>query len=292
VHMSHSSTDTSIIIKANGDREPFVRDKLLRSLRRSGASDDVAERITTRIEQSITSGDRTVDIYRRAFRELRDTAPVPAVAARYSVKRALLELGPSGYPFEHFVSELFREMGYTVETGIEVMGVCVPHEVDVVAENEHELLMGEAKYHNAAGLVSDVKVALYVDARFQDIERRRVGEGETRRVTRLLVTNTKFSTQAIAYGACRQMRLIGWDYPEQGNLEDLIETYKMHPISCLSSLSTAQKRRLMDAGVVRCKQLLHENAVRDVLGLSESDTHRVHDELAQLCTERVAAITQ
>jgi hypothetical protein len=285
--MPHNAADTPIIVKANGDREPFVREKLLRSLRRSGASAAVAERVTAHIEHSVVSGDRTVDVYRRAFRELRDTTHEKAVAARYSVKRALLELGPSGYPFEHFVSELFREMGYTVQTGVEVMGVCVPHEVDVVAENEHELLMGEAKYHNAAGMVSDVKVALYVDARFQDIERRRVGDGETRRFTRLLVTNTKFSTQAIAYGTCRHMRLVGWDYPEEGNLEDLIETYHMHPISCLSSLSTAQKRRLMDAGVVRCKQLLHEGVGRDVLNnLSESETHTLRTEVEQLCMLR------
>ena len=191
------NTNTPIIVKANGDREPFESSKLLQSLVRSGAAPQVAERITKRIADSITSGDRTQQIYRRAFTELRAQKESVGIAARYSVKRALLELGPSGYPFEHFVGQIFTEMGYTTQTGIQMSGVCVPHEVDVFAEKETETLVGEAKYHNSAGMVSDVKVALYVDARFDDIQRKRNGDGNTRRLTKILITNTKFSGQAV-----------------------------------------------------------------------------------------------
>ena len=40
------------------------------------------------------------------------------------------------------------------------MGHCVEHEVDVMAWNENKLIIAEAKFHNAIGLKSDLKVAL------------------------------------------------------------------------------------------------------------------------------------
>jgi len=105
-----------------------------------------------------------------------------------------------------------------------VLGKCIPHEVDVVAYNDKELIFCEAKYHNELGTKSDVKVALYIKARFDDLKHGTFDYGSPGRALTegLLITNTKFSTTAIQYGKCENLRMIGWNYPEKGNLRDLI----------------------------------------------------------------------
>ena len=74
------------------------------------------------------------------------------------------------------------------------------------------------------GTKSDLKVALYVKARIDDLKQnvfnyggkdRQLDEG-------WLVTNTKFSSTALHYGLCNNMTMIGWNYPEKGNLQDMI----------------------------------------------------------------------
>ena len=97
--------------------------------------------------------------------------------------------------------------------------------MDGVAWNEEKLIMVEAKFHNELGIKSDLKVALYVKARMDDLKGsvfnyggkdRKLSEG-------WLVTNTKFSSTAIHYGVCQNLVMIGWNYPEKGNLQDMIE---------------------------------------------------------------------
>lgn len=43
-------------------------------------------------------------------------------ALRYRLKNALFRMGSSGYPFEHFIGELFRQMGFAVQVGVVVEG--------------------------------------------------------------------------------------------------------------------------------------------------------------------------
>ena len=82
-----------------------------------------------------------------------------------------MELGPSGFPFEKFVAAIIKEEGYQTEVGVIVQGACVTHEVDVVATTDHQHIMVECKYHNQQGRVNDVKIPLYIQSRFLDIEK-------------------------------------------------------------------------------------------------------------------------
>lgn len=276
-----SSTPVQIT-KANGVREPFNAEKLHRSLVRSGASPAVADRITDSIAHTLTGGERTKDIYARAFTALRrEKTPT---AARYSVKRALLELGPSGYPFEDFLAEIFRTRGYEAQTRTVRRGACVEHELDLLAVRNGEWLGAEAKYHNNVGVKSDLKVALYVHARFLDLANVIPTETTPPLTTQLLITNTKFSSQAVAYAECVGMRLISWDYPQKGNLRELIEEAQVHPLSCLTTLSTAHKRRLMVQSIVLCKQIREQHEALRALGLSPADMAKVLEEAHDLCT--------
>lgn len=210
------------IVKANGERETFVPEKLEASLLRAGASPEEVKGVVDHIVATLRDGMTTKELYEHAFRYLAEWKK--PVAKRYSLRRALMEMGPTGFPFEDLVAEILKEKGFETLTRQTVLGGCVPHEVDVVAWNKKKLIMVEAKFHNELGTKSDLKTALYIKARFDDLKDNVYDYGgEDRKLTEgWLVTNTKFSSTAIHYGICQNLVMIGWNYPEKGNLEDLI----------------------------------------------------------------------
>jgi hypothetical protein len=240
------------IIKASGQRQIFDHSKLRDSLLRARATPQVADEISRHIESELKEGMTTKDIYRHAFDMLHRVEK--PLAVRYSLRKAVMELGPSGFPFEKFVAEIFKAKGFETITDVELLGSCVPHEIDVVAWNENKLIIVEAKFHNMLGVKSDLKVALYIKARFDDLANSVFDYGGKRKVDEgWLVTNTKFSHQAITYAECKNMKLVGWNYPAKGNLQDLVEDAGLHPITCLTSISKNEKHLLLTAGVVLCK---------------------------------------
>lgn len=242
------------IRKADGTLETFDRAKLESSLRRAGASTRVIERIVKTIENSIVSGIATTDIYRRAFSLLRKEERI--VAARYSLRRALFELGPTGHPFEDFVTALFKKEGWNVEWRKTVPGKCISHEVDVYATKGNTHLAAELKYHNDPNYKTDVKVALYVKARFDDIWQCDPKNGSTCPVdSGYLITNTKFTETAIQYAKCSGIGLLGWTYPAEGNLYDRIVAAGVFPVTALTQLRKSEKRLLIDQGIVTTEQL-------------------------------------
>ncbi len=265
------------IIKFDGSTEPFDQEKLENSLKRAGASPEVVEEITEEIEKGLRDGTTTTDIYGKAFSLLRKHHH--PTAAKYSIRRALFDLGPDGFPFEKFVARVFRLWGYEAVTDQMVPGVCVPHEVDVVAWNDDELIMAEAKFHNILGLKSDLKVALYVKARYEDIagtvlsyggkERKLSTEGH------YLVTNTKFTDMAIKYATCNNIRLIAWNYPEKDNLQDIIEQNGLHPITALTSLTRQEKNDIIARDVLTCIDLIGRPAVLHEVGIKEGSRERI-----------------
>src|SRR3990167_6783794 len=112
-----------------------------------------------------------------------------------------------------------------------------------------KLLMAELKFHNQIGEKSDLKVALYVKARFDDLSAQYFDYGRRRQLDEgWLITNTKFSSNAIRYGLCAKVAMIGWSYPAKGNLQDLIEDAHLHPITCLTSLTITEKQNLLQNG--------------------------------------------
>jgi hypothetical protein len=271
------------IIKADGEKEFFDRNKLVQSLSRSGASRDLAEQVALHVEKELINDMSTSDIYRHAFELLRQSRK--PVAARYSLRRALVDLGPTGFPFEEYVGEIFKAKGFSVETGKMVQGVCVPHEVDLIAWNENKLIMGEVKFHNEFGLKSDLKVALYVKARFDDIRGNSFLYGDKARTLDegWLITNTKFTERAVQYAKCAGLHLLGWSYPHSGNLQELIESQALHPISILTTLSNSQKVELYNRKVVLCRVLKENPSLLEGIGLGHRGIEEAKSELAEIC---------
>jgi hypothetical protein len=138
--------------------------------------------------------------------------------------------------------------------------------------------MVEAKFHNEFGLKSDVKVALYVKARFDDIAQNEFDfGGKKRKLTeRWLFTNTKFTDQAVKYGVCNNLNMIGWNYPMSGNLHTIIEQYKLHPITCVTSLSHQQKRDLVGRNIITCADLIKRTDLLKEIGIrSEEEAGKI-----------------
>jgi hypothetical protein len=261
------------IVKADGKHETFDPEKLRFSLLNSGASKEATEEVIEHLVPSLHSGMTTNEIYRHAFEILKKINK--PVARSYSLRRAVMDLGPSGFPFEDFVAEILRAKGLECVTRQTVLGGCVPHEMDVVAYNDKKLIMIEAKFHNELGTKSDLKVVLYIKARFDDIKENVFSYGgKDRKITDAwLVTNTKFSSTAIHYGVCKNMTLIGWNYPEKGNLQNMIEEEKLHPVTCLTTLTTEQKKLLLTNGVVLCSNIKgNPGVLRRLLGANFNDS--------------------
>jgi len=275
------SPEQILVTKADGSTEPFSEEKLRESLKRAGAHGAVIDAVVKHIEGELVQKLSTSHIYNHAFSVLRNLEK--PIAARYSLRRALIGFGPSGFPFEKFLAELFKAEGYTALTGQMVKGACVEHEIDVVAYNENELIMVESKFHNTPGEKSDLKVALYVKARFDDLIEQTFNYGKPRPLDEgWLVTNTKFSSKAIEYGMCTGLKMIGWNYPDKGNLQEMIEKNKLHPITCLTTLAVTEKEDLLDNGLVLCKSVRDTEALK-ALGFKEDKVREIREEAQLLC---------
>ena len=271
------------VVKSSGDRVPFDVGKLRLSLERSGAGEAVIDMVIGQITSELYPGISTKKIYKRAFSLLRKNAR--PCAARYKLKRAIIELGPTGYPFEQFVGALLRYQGYQVEVGVMVKGHCVMHEVDVVAARGDRHFMVECKFHSDPNRKCGVQVPLYIQSRFIDLKRQWEKRSDHEKVFHQgwVVINTRFSEDAIRYGNCMGLNLIGWNYPRNGSLKERIDTSGLHPVTCLNDLNKGEKQRLLNKGVVLCRQLQEQPRLLDEIHVDPAKQRKVLHELKQLC---------
>jgi len=271
------------ITKASGEFVPFSADKFKRSLERAGANEDEINRITEEISSKLYEGISTKKIYRSAFKLLKQNSR--HLAAKYHLKQAIMELGPSGYPFEKYIAEILGYQGYKTTVGEIVKGKCVNHEIDVIAELDHQHFMIECKYHNQPGTFSDVKTPLYIQARFKDVEAQWLklpGHG-TKFHQGWVVTNTRFSSDAIQYGKCAGLKLLGWDYPLKNSLKELIDTLGLYPITCLTTLTKMEKQSLLVRKIVLCKEICDNEQYLVQAGVHSTRIKSVLEEATQLC---------
>ena len=258
------------LVKTTGQIETFSEDKLRRSLSRSGASRGQVDNIVAAVKRRLRDGMATNEVFRIAHRELRHEGR--DTAARYSLQRAIQRLGPDGFPFESFIGELWRREGYRVKTGVLLNGRFVRHEVDFVGVRGRERLLGECKFRSQSDGKVDIKVALYVHARAADLKV--VGFREF-----WLITNGRFTADALSYGNGVGLRLLGWDHPKGESLREQIDRAGLHPITVLSTLHQKEQAVLLRKGVVLCATLLREPEVVDELRLSRGRAEQLFREV-------------
>jgi hypothetical protein len=284
--MQNSTENNKIIFitKASGDVEPFESHKLESSLIKAGADGEIIKEIVEDIKSSLQQGQTTKEIYKRAFRLLKKKRNVPALY--YKLKQAIFEFGPTGYPFEHLVAQIFTRQGYYTEVGKIVQGWCVSHEIDVLATKDKEQHIVECKYSENQGKQISIQTPLYVRSRVDDIVKKREIQQDYNdfRFTGWLLTNTRFSSDSIAYGKCSGLKIISWDYPQGKGLKDLIEEAKIWPVTILSSITKKEKQFLLDRRVVTCRQLLNNLGLITEMELSKRKSRKLQDELEDICS--------
>lgn len=264
------------VIKANGTKEVFSEEKVISSIRRARIPETIQQEVLAHVKNKLYDGISTAELYQHII-EFLDRSPQPYIKSRYSLKEAIMMLGPTGYPFEDFIAKLLESLGYQTKVRQVLNGRCVTHEVDVIAQKNGKTAMIEAKYHNSPGTRSEIHVALYTHARFQDVrEKNTLDEA-------WIVTNTKTTIDANTYALCSGLKIISWSYPEGNSLRDLIEESRLHPITLLTSLSQANKQVLLERHIVLCKEIDNNPSLLDILPLSKEEREKTLAEVTFVC---------
>lgn len=271
------------IVKSSGDRVLYDEDKLRSSLSFSGASASIIGSIIKRINELLYPSITTEEIYDLAYEMLMEHSSF--YGARYKIKKALFELGPSGFPFEKYINELLIREGFTSELNQYLTGQCISHEIDILAKKKDSLYLIECKFHSDRTRVCNVKDPLYLQSRFMDV----VNGFDTQKKQQYqsfkqwVVTNTRFTKDAIDYARCCHMKLISWNYPLDFSLKILVDKHQLYPITTLSSLSQDEKQQLLQMDVVLCSQLNKDRGILDKIGLSDTRIDRVVEECRFVC---------
>ncbi len=260
--------------KSTGENQEFSEEKLITSLRYTGATEDQIQDICKSIKSQIHDGIPTRVIYNLAFRRLRQISR--PLSAYYGTKRALLELGPDGFIFEKYLAKILENIGFKAVTNIVVPGKCVNHEVDVIAENLEERILIECKFHRSHERSNDLKIALYIKARALDIFD---GPDKALYDDFWLVSNTSFSEDAIRYSTCAGLRLWGANFPPQNTLQDVIRENGLDPVTCLSSLKKGEKKMLIESDILMAKEVKKNPNVLKDIGLETTRIKRVLNEI-------------
>lgn len=271
------------IVKHSGNIVDFKREKLRDSLLKSGASKSIVEDVISQIEKQLYEGISTKKIYKLAFGLLKKNAN--SHAARYNLRAAIQLLGPAGFFFEKYIAKLFQSEGYETLTNLLLQGKCVSHEVDVVVRKNTVLTMIECKFHAGRDVVSDVKVPMYILSRFNDLKTQNLAIFEQNNVLDkcFIITNNRFTADAIQFARCSNISLLSWDYPDSENLRDKIDRSQLYPVTCLTTLTLAEKDRLMNVGIILVKELLEDTDCLKSIDLSSNRVKNVIREASELC---------
>lgn len=268
------------IIKASGHPEPFNKQKLYKSIKYCGLPNKTCQHIADKVSDELDEGFKTRDIYRKTLNLVKEQSHLAAV--HYSLKKALFDLGPSGHNFEMFVAKYFMEKGFVTKTCQTFQGQFVKHEVDVVAEKQNNKHFVECKFHNRQGLKNDIKIALYVKARWDDLKN---GPDGKNLKSYYLVSNTSFSTDALAYAMGTGLNLLGVNAPAEKSFLEEIKSMRLYPITSLRNINRHQKNQLISKGIIAAKQILNSDYILKQIGLSDRELNDLKSELHVLLNE-------
>lgn len=241
------------IIKSTGEKEVFSKEKIARTARRAGAKPKIAKQIAEEVARSIKPGTTTKQIFQKTLKLL-DKHSRP-VASRYNLSQAMFKLGPTGFEFEKYIAELLRAYGYKTKLPDILTGACITHEVDVLAEKNNRLAMIECKFRNSPGIYISVKDVISTWGRFLDL----VEGAELDNCPHIdecwVVTNTRFSSDALKYAHCKGVMVISWNHPKERSLSHMIDAKSLYPVTVLHRVDHQTFKSLAKGQIMLLKQL-------------------------------------
>lgn len=241
------------VIKYNGEKEPFSINKVYNSALKAGASFSLAKQISLDIEKDIYPDIRTSEIFKRVKEELKNQDI--QLAIKFSLKEGIRKLGPDGFLFESFIKKILSNYCMKIKEGKIISGKGSKYELDFLAEKDNKLYAGECKYRNKSNCVIDINVCLKSFAILEDIKDNVIFEGKE--PVSFIVTNSKFTNEAIKYSACKGIKLLGWRYPEKRGLERLIEEKKLYPATILPSFHGQLISIFEREGIILAREVLN-----------------------------------
>ncbi|MCW4020443.1 MAG: restriction endonuclease [Candidatus Bathyarchaeota archaeon] len=277
-----------LVTKADGSKQLFDREKVVRTCLRMGASRDVAEEVAGKVEMRVYDGIATEKILQMIFRLLRKYKP--RIRHLIDLRKALASMA-SKPDFELFVQSVLGENGFEVSPNRNVRGRCVEHEVDAIARKNGVTYFVEVKHHSNFHVPTGLDESRIARAVLEDVtEGYELGLNDLKVDRAMIVTNTKFSNHAKQYAECRGIVQVGWSSPLEGSLQDMIEAKKLYPVTCLKGLKANMRNRLSSAGIVFLEELAEGNLaeLKQSTGLSTRSLELVIEK-AKECTMRNAA---
>lgn len=255
-----------LIKKSSGKLERFSDEKIKKSLRFAGLVTDETDEITKELKDKISSDNlSTEDIFNRTKEIVFKKSHIAGY--KYSLKNAIMELGPEGFVFEKFIARALEAEGFKVNLDLQMEGHCVTHEVDIKAQKNDYTLLAECKFHNSQEIKNDLKVALYVKARMDDLKENK----ENIFNDFYLISNTSFSKEAIKYAECSGVKFIGFNYPIERNLYQMIEEDKHYPITCIPWLRKEDVKDLLSKNIILTHDLYANLFLLKKLGYHENE---------------------
>jgi hypothetical protein len=275
----------TIVVKASGEMEPLDLNKVRRSCEQVEASPETIEKVIQAVSDFAYDGITTQKIYRKVRSVLKKYARY--AEARFRLKEAMIKMGPSGFPFETYINEVLKNYGYSTRIRTILKGVCANHEIDIIAEessSKSEKYLVECKYHNAFGIYTGLKETLCTYARLLDLQ-----EGYMKGVCEnldkaWLVTNTKISREAVKYGECKGIKLLGWNHPLDNGLEQLIQEKDLYPVTVLDFVDRDSLNKLSKTGIMLMKNLeiLSIKKLSEITEISLNKLEQIHSDLIKM----------
>lgn len=242
------------VIKADGSRQLFNQEKIIRTSIRMGASRVEAENIADEVEAKIYDGIETKKVLKMVFKLLEKYKP--AFKNRIDLRRAL-SLLKSKPDFERFIQILLSEHGYKVTPNRIIRGKCVEHEVDAIAGKNGRNYIVEVKhhynYHTSTGL-DESRISRAV---FEDItEGFELSLNKFKIDKAMIICNTKLSRHAEKYARCRGIDYICWSHPKESDLQTMVEKKKLYPVTYCKGMNKEDRNKLSSAGIILLRQII------------------------------------
>lgn len=233
------------VIKSSGDFEKFNPKKIYRTVRSAGGSKKLAHDASNEVKKMDKENLPSEEILEFLLKFLKRE---PGVSQRYNIKRAIMSLGPTGFPFEQYFARVLEYHGYKTTTDNKLKGKMIIEEVDIVATKKKKWMV-ECKYHNETGTITKLHPALYTYARFLDLKSYKFDAP-------WLVTNTKCSRDAVLYAKGVDLRITSWTYPKGESLQDLIMKEKLYPVTILNAVTRKILYKLYSSKIVIARDLI------------------------------------
>lgn len=267
-----------IVIKKNGEKQLYQKEKVINSLRRIGAKEETINFILEVLDKKLPSVITTKKLYQEVFTLLKEKGKGKHLITKFNLKNALFLLGPSGFPFEKFFAKILNCYGYETRLNLFLNGKCLVYEIDVLAKKENIDYLIECKFHQFLKKKEDIKNILYVYARYLDLR-------ENFKNSRAwLATNTKFTTETIKFAECYNIKLTSWNYPGDENLIKLIEDKKLYPVTILTCCSQRIFKELFKFDIILVKDLLKKEKrfIGKIANLNNKEVDLVFEEASRL----------